>query len=79
MATTPEVLAEALALVERIRELRHDVPEFKKNDVETKDLITAYHNTMTELVTRVQSLMGFDTFGDALTFVDKTIKTSNVA
>lgn len=75
MATTPEVVA----LVERIRELRHDVPEFKKNDVETKDLITAYHNTQTELVTRVQSLMGFESYGEALTFVDKQIKTANVA
>lgn len=75
MATTPEVVA----LVERIRELRHDVPEFKKNDVETKDLITAYHNTQTELVTRVQSLMGFDSYGEALTFVDKQIKSANVA
>jgi len=67
------------ALIERIRELRHDVPEFKKNDVETKDLINAYHNTQTELVTRVQSLMGFDTYGEALTFVDKQIKTAHVA
>lgn len=75
MATTPEVSA----LVERIRELRHDVPEFKKNDVETKDLINAYLNTQTELVTRVQSLMGFDSYGEALTFVDKQIKTANVA
>ena len=75
MATTPEVVA----LVERIRELRHDVPEFKKNDVETKDLINAYHNTQTELVTRVQSLMGFDSYGEALTFVDKQIKTTHAA
>lgn len=75
MATTPEVVA----LVERIRELRHDVPEFKKNDVETKDLINAYLNTQTELVTRVQSLMGFDSYGEALTFVDKQIKSANVA
>lgn len=75
MATTPEVSA----LVERIRELRHDVPEFKKNDVETKDLINAYLNTQTELVTRVQSLMGFNSYGEALTFVDKQIKTANVA
>lgn len=75
MAITPEVSA----LVERIRELRHDVPEFKKNDVETKDLINAYLNTQTELVTRVQSLMGFDSYGEALTFVDKQIKTANVA
>lgn len=75
MAITPEVVA----LVERIRELRHDVPEFKKNDVETKDLINAYLNTQTELVTRVQSLMGFDSYGEALTFVDKQIKTANVA
>lgn len=70
---------DVMALVERIRELRHDVPEFKKNDVETKDLINAYHNTQTELVTRVQSLMGFDTYGEALAFVDKQIKTAHVA
>lgn len=75
MASMPEVVA----LVERIRELRHDVPEFKKNDVETKDLINAYLNTQTELVTRVQSLMGFDSYGEALTFVDKQIKSANVA
>jgi len=74
-AISPEVLA----LVERIREVRHDIPEFKKNDVETKNLINAYHNTQTELLMRVQSLMGFDTYGETLTFVDKQIKSSNVA
>jgi hypothetical protein len=57
-----------------IRNLRNDVPVFNPDNLESKELIEAYNNTLFTLVSRVQSEVGFDTYEKALTFVDKEIE-----
>ncbi len=79
MTAHPFVTDEAKRHIANIKQLRHDIPEFKKNDVEVKDQINAFHNTITELVIKVQFEMGFATFGDALYFIDSELKRNGEA
>lgn len=72
--TTPVVSEEVRNLIESIKRLRAEMPEFKPNDTEVKDMISAYQSTLFTLVNKVRELMGFESYNEALMFVDTSIK-----
>lgn len=72
--TTPVVSEEVRNLIESIKRLRAEMPEFKPNDTEVKDMISAYQSTLFILVNKVRELMGFESYNEALMFVDTSIK-----
>lgn len=72
---TLEDLKKAVA---RVKELRNEIPEYKANDPESKDLINAYHATLYHLVSQVQAIKGFADHKDALAYVDEEIRAGRV-
>lgn len=68
---------EVTEAIQRVRELRNDVPEYEENNPEAKELIAAYHTTLYHLVSHVQDLKGFGSYSEALEFVDEEIRRGN--
>lgn len=65
---------ETAILIKRVSQLRSDLPEYKVGDTESKDLINAYHNTISLLVEQIRAVEELPNYGTALSFVDRELK-----
>ena len=67
----PATLTEMLTA---IKTLRNEVPEFNPNDVESKEKIEHFHQTIHSLVLTVKAEVGFDSYEQTLKFIDQEIR-----
>mgnify|MGYP006269276869 CR=1 FL=1 len=66
-ATLPEML-------EAIKRLRAEVPEFNPEDAESKEKIEQFHQKLHSLVLCVRDFVGFEDYEQTLKFIDQEIR-----
>ncbi len=57
-----------------IHKLRNEMPDFNPNDSESKEAIEQVHQRIHQIVLGVQREVGFETYEQALKFIDQEIR-----
>lgn len=63
-------------LITSIQRLRADMPDYNPNDPSTKEKINYYEGAIHNLILNVKDIVGFETFAQALKFVDTEIRNA---
>lgn len=56
-----------------IRKMRNEVPEFNPDDAQSKEKIEQYHGMLHTLTLAIQQEVGFETYAQAIKFIDQEI------